>query len=203
MTHSKQKRWLTDLLEGLPSIVFILLWRQSGDIETAGWLGSGVALGVLAVLVYLKAKMHPVFIGINLHILLATPIIVGLFRTGQTEIAEVLSANTHSGVLVTVLIVGIGQTLFSARRFSALEDVSDTVQLRYSLVFLGACALGAGWALTTTGSSFVPVVATLTVLFVGRNFLQARLSDKNGSGAAAVTGSAVGSGKGSSVDPAT
>lgn len=193
-----QKRWLTDLLEGLPSIIFILLWRQSGDIEMAGWIGTYAAFGVLGLLFFMKTPMNPVLMGVNIHMVLATPLIVGLFRIGQTDIARFLAANAHAGVLVTVFAVGVVLTFYSKRGFSNLANVSVSKQRLYSLVLLGICGAGAIWGLTTEGSSFVPVVATLTVMFLGRNFLQARLSDKNGAGAGLVVGGAAASQLGSS-----
>lgn len=200
MNHSKQKRFITDLLEGLPSIVFILLWRQSGDLEAAGWAGSLAALCVLGLMLYLKTKPHPVLVGVNIHILLASPVIVGLFRFGDIEVARFLSAHAYPAVLLTVLLTGIWQTLFSSKRFSALDDVSDAVQLRFSLALMVVCALGAVWALATPGSSFVPVVGTLTALIVGRNFLQARFSDKNGTGSLVVAGGAASHDRAGSAD---
>jgi len=189
MTQSQQKRWLTDLLEGVPSVVFIVLWRQSGDLETAGWVGAGTALAILSLLVWMRTRMHSVLVGVNAHILLATPLIVGLFRIGQTDLAKVLASHAYPGVLVTVFVAGGIQTLVSGNGFSALERVSQSTQRRYSLGMLVICGLGAVWALVASGNPLVPVVATLTVLIVGRNFLQARLSDRNGAGAAVLSSS--------------
>lgn len=198
MEHAQQKRWLTDLLESVPSIVFILIWRQSGDIETAGWVGAAAAFGVLGVLSFLKTPMHPVLMGVNLHILLTTPLIVGLFRAGQTQIAEFMAAHAYGGVLVTVFVVGTVLTAATRRGFSSLSDVPPKTQRRYSVIMLGLCACGAAWAFATSNSRFVPVVVTLTVLIVGRNFLQARMSDTNGSKAGLAAGGLAGGPGGSS-----
>ncbi len=186
MPKSQQKRWLTDLLEGLPSIVFILIWRQSGDLELSGWFGAFVAFGVLGILGVLKTRMHTIVLGVNIHILLVTPVIVGLFRIGLSNIAEILAMYAHAGVLLTVFVVGIIQTVATNRGFSNLADVSKRAQRRYSTIMLGLCGAGVIWAMSVPESSFVPVVVTLTVLIVGRNFLQARLSDKNGTTAGLV-----------------
>lgn len=191
MSQSQQKRWLTDLLEGVPSIVFILLWRQSGDLETAGWIGAGTALAVFSLLVWMRTRMHPVLIGVNAHILLATPLIVGLFRIGQTDLARFLASHAYPGVLVTVLVAGVIQTLVAKNGFSALEKVPASTQRHYSLGMLIICGFGAVWALATPGSPLVPVVVTVTALIVGRNFVQARLSDKNGAGAAVLASGAL------------
>jgi hypothetical protein len=188
--QTQQKRWLTDLMEGVPSIVFILLWRQSGDLEFVGWVGSALCLMVLGALIGMKVRMHPILMGVNIHILLATPLILGLFRLGFDGVGDVLAEYAYGGVLVTVFAVGFAQMLFSRSRFAALENVTDRVQLVFSAVLLAFCACGAVWALLTPGSRFVPVVVTIAALIMGRNFLQARLSDKSAGAGVLVTGSA-------------
>jgi hypothetical protein len=188
--QTQQKRWLTDLMEGVPSIVFILLWRQSGDLVFAGWVGSTLCLMVLGALIGMKVRMHPILMGVNIHILLATPLIVGLFRLGFDGVGDVLAEYAYGGVLVTVFAVGFAQMLFSRSRFAALENVTDRVQLVFSAVLLAFCAFGAVWALLTPGSRFVPVVVTIAALIIGRNFLQARLSDKSAGAGVLVTASA-------------
>ncbi|WP_330563311.1 hypothetical protein [Roseibium sp. FZY0029] len=91
MANARQQQLLLDLFESLPSIVFILLWRQTSNLELAGWTGCGFAAFVLAGLVLLKARIHPVLIGINLHILLVTPVLVGFYRFGDRALAEFLT----------------------------------------------------------------------------------------------------------------
>jgi hypothetical protein len=189
--QTQQKRWLTDLMEGVPSIVFILLWRQSGDLEFAGWIGSALCLFVLSALIGMRVRMHPILVGVNIHILLATPLIVCVFRLGFDGLGDVLAEYAYGGVLVTVFAVGLAQMLVSRSRFSALENVTDRAQLIHSAVLLAICASGAVWALLTPGSRFVPVVVTIAALIIGRNFLQARLSDKSAGAGVLVTGSAV------------
>lgn len=178
MERSQQKQWFTDLLEGLPSIAFILLWRQWGDLELAGWVGSGLALFVFGAFFHLRSRMHPVLLGVNIHILLATPIIVSLFRFGDPAFAKVLVTYSHGGVLVTVLFVGVLQTLFANGGFAGLPNMSRSRQRRYSLMMLVVSALGAGWVLASPANSLVPVVATLTLLIGGRRYLLARWVDK-------------------------
>ncbi|MEM9630716.1 MAG: hypothetical protein AAGA50_05300 [Pseudomonadota bacterium] len=182
MERSQQKQWFADLLEGLPSIAFILLWRQLDDLELAGWIGSGLALFVFATFLHLRSRMHPVLLGVNAHILVATPIIVGLFRFGDPAFAKMLVTYSHGGVLVTVLLAGIYQTIFVNGGFAGLPEVPRVQQWRYSLIMLLGTALGAGWVLANPANSLVPVVVTLTLLIGGRRYLLARLVDKGHSG---------------------
>ncbi|MES0880625.1 hypothetical protein [Roseibium sp. SCP14] len=179
MERSQQKQWFTDLLEGLPSIAFILLWRQMGDLELAGWIGSGLALFVFGAFFHLKSRMHPVLLGVNAHILVATPLIVSLFRFGDPALAKTLITYSHGGVLVTVLLAGVLQTLFANGGFAGLPEMPRSQQRRYSLLMLAITALGAGWVVANPVNSLVPVVATLTLLIGGRRYLLARLVDKS------------------------
>jgi|GEM_PF-1354175 len=188
MSSSHQKQWIADLLEGLPSIVFILLWRQGGDLETAGWAGSALALGVFVVFGVLKVGMHPVLLGVNLHILVATPLIVGLYQSGHGTIADLLAGYSHGGVLLTVLLAGIGQAVFRKGGYVGFMEIPVRSQRRISLLMLVISGFGAVWALSTPDSSFVPVLVTLTVLIVGRRFLLARWADRRSSEGAVILG---------------
>lgn len=199
--RAQQKRLFTDLLEGVPSVLFILIWRQTGDIQTAGWLSAAAALGMFAVLLFARVRMHPVLLGVNLHILLITPLIEGLYRAGADPLAQALAANAYPGVLASVFLAGVGQFLFMKDRFSALASVSRAQQTRYSLTMLVVCAAGAVWALFAASDPLVPVVVTLTVLILGRNFVAARHADASGTAALAI-GSA-GQVKGSQSVPET
>ncbi|MCV0424322.1 MAG: hypothetical protein K5905_02515 [Roseibium sp.] len=193
MEKSQQKQWFTDLLEGVPSIAFILLWRQGGDLEFAGWVGSGLALGVFAVFRLLRARMHPVLLGVNLHILVATPLIISLFRFGDAAIAKTLVAYSHGGVLLTVLMTGLLLSSFSKGGFAGLPDMPRGQQGRISALMLIVSALGAIWALATPQDSLIPVVVTLMLLIGGRRYLLARWMDRSKTdGTTAVGGLSVG-----------
>lgn len=190
MEQSRQKQLVFDLLEGLPSIGFILLWRQTGDLELAGWVGCGLAASVFAVFALLKGRMHPVLLGVNCHILLVTPLIVGLFRFGGREIAEILVPYSYGAVLLTVTLVGVLLTVFSRSGFVGVSDLTARLGLRLSVVMIAVSATGTVWALSAPDKALLPVVATLTLLIVGRRFAAARRADSS-AGAAILTGSAL------------
>lgn len=177
MTGSKQKQLLADVLEGLPSIVFILLWRQSGDLELAGWAGAGLALIALAGLRYLRAHMNPVLLGVNFHLLLATPVIWGLFQAGLVETGRLFAAHAHGAVLLTVTVTGLFLSLFSRRGFLA-ADLSPMLCRTASAGMLILSSAGACWALLVPAQSFLAVIATLSVLILGRRFVLATWADR-------------------------
>lgn len=174
---SRQRLWLTDLLEGLPSVAFILLWRQSGELELAGWVGSGLALVAFAVFFAMRARMNPVLFGVNLHILVATPIIVGVFYLGFEQFGRLLASHAHSAVLLTVFLTGLLLTLFSKRGFVSAELPQKQVGF-YSVLMTAASAFGVSWAFLIPSQAFLVVIATLALLIVGRRFLLAQWADR-------------------------
>lgn len=177
--RSQQRLLLQDLFESLPSLVFILIWRQSGDLEIAGWSSALIAGIVFLIFGLCKFRMSPIMLGVNCHILLATPLIVGIFRLGFFELGTVLAAYAHSGVLLTVLLSGFLLSLFSRGGFIGDMKVSRACRRRYSGILLSLCAAGAIWALFTPESSLIPVIVTLTVLIGVRRFLLARHADSS------------------------
>ncbi|ASP33937.1 hypothetical protein CHH27_12365 [Labrenzia sp. VG12] len=176
MTRSRQMQFLLDLLEGLPSVGFILLWRQTGDLQFAGWFGCGLAFVVFMVFAGLKARMNPVLLGVNLHILLVTPLMVGLFRFGNTALAEFLVGYSYGAVLITVTLTGAVLSAFTREGFAAAPDLPANLRRRLSLAMLFVAGSGAAWAIWMPGNSLLPVVVTLTGLIVGRRFLLLRWS---------------------------
>ena len=187
--RTQQRQWLTDILEGLPSVAFILAWRQSGDLQLAGWTGTGVAVLVFVCFRVFRLKVHPVLLGVNVHILLATPLIYGAYRLGFEDAGAVMADYSYAGVLVTVFLTGLCLSVFSKGGFAGCPDLPKKQRRLYSLAMLVVALLGAAWALATPADSLLPVVLTLTVVVGGRRFLLARHADKStaaGSGTVAV-----------------
>lgn len=177
MAKSQQRQLALDLLEGLPSIGFVLLWRQTGDLEFAGWLGSSLALAVFIVFKVLKGHMHPVLLGVNCHILFITPLIMGLYSIGADAVADLIVPNAYGAVLATVTVVGVVLTVFSRGGFAGTEKIDEARRHRLSLLMIAVSTTGTAWALAVPNEALLPVVATLTLLIVGRRFLLARWSD--------------------------
>lgn len=74
MSSSGESSWQLDLFEAAPSI------QSSGDLELAGWVGAAFAAGVLVGFRVRRMPYSPIFVGINLHLAIMTPLIVGLNR---------------------------------------------------------------------------------------------------------------------------
>ncbi|WP_306145659.1 hypothetical protein [Roseibium sp. MMSF_3412] len=182
---SHQQQWLQDIFESLPSVAFLLVWRQSGDLELAGWCGASLALMSFVLFHAVKSKMNPVLLGVNLHLLLVTPLIVGTFRLGLTDLGGFLAAYAHSGVLLSVFAAGLCLTVFTKRGFVGSAEMPPEQKWRYSMVMLAVSGAGMVWALSRPESSLVPVIITLTALIGGRRFLLARQADNSGPSAVA------------------
>lgn len=187
MAGSQQREWVTGALESLPSLVFLGLWRgEVVGLEAAGWTGSGLAAAVLVALRLQRVPHDPILLGINLHLLVITPLIVGLFRLGQVDLAHILVATAQNGVLVAVLVVGGTLTVFARRGFIGVEGLPSTVRRTYSLLLLAVAAAGVIWSFVHAGSTLMSVGLPLMALFGLRRYLAARWRDKAGDGGEAM-----------------
>lgn len=177
--QSRQQRWITDLLEGMPSLAFFAVWRGLDDLELAGWIGTVLAIVTIAVLKMLKTESHPVLLGVNIHMICITPIIVGLYLIGAPALAEFFIEHANKGVLVSVFVVGAMQTYFRKSGFIGSLELPKPQRLSYSLLLLLMSFFGMVWALSIEAGSLVTVVMPLTVLALLRGFLLARWQDRN------------------------
>ncbi len=188
MTKTRQKTLMIDLLESAPSIVFLIFLRNQSGLEIAGWVGCLAALMVFVALYLLNHKPHPVLLGVNLHILLATPVIIGIDYFGAEQLASFLANHAHKGVLLTVFFVGVLQTVFLAGGFIGRLDLPHKIQTKYSCYMLVAGFIGLIWAFGSETGAFLGVLLPLTAMIGLRNFLLARWHDNNSSAGALYVG---------------
>lgn len=195
MAGSQQKGWLTDTLESLPSIVFLVAWRGGGDIAFAGWLGSASALALLLGFRFYRMPYNPILLGINLHLVAITPLIVASFHLGATDLGRLLLRSSESGVLVSVLLTGCLLTLFSSRGFVGNDAMPRHPRLKFSAILLAATAILIPWSFAHAGQTLVSLAVPFMVLFALRRFLIARWQDKAGGGSSALAGLAMPAGE--------
>jgi hypothetical protein len=178
---SQQREWLTDVLESVPSIAFLALWQGQAGLESAGWTGAALAAAVLAGFARYQISYNPILLGVNIHLLIATPVIVALFRMGAPDLGRMLVGYSHRGVLVTIFLVGCALTLGSPRGFLGTSGLPAARCRAYSAILLAASAATILWSFTlATGSSpLLTVVVPLMVLFGLRRFLIARWRDRS------------------------
>jgi hypothetical protein len=180
--RSRQREWATDILEGLPSLLFLALSQSGVDLKFAGWAGAALAGVVLVGFRFCRLPYNPIVLGINLHLLIITPLIMGLFYFGAYGLGKTLLAFSHRGVLVTVFVVGCALTLLSRRGFVGIAGLPDLARRAYSLVLLSASATAIAWSFMYTGAAVVAIGIPFMALFGLRRLLIARWQDRNGGG---------------------
>src|SRR5690242_470490 len=109
--------WFADVSENIPSVVFLTLLRLGVELEAAGWIGAALAAIILVGLPALGSRYNPILLGINVHLLAVTPLIVAVFWWGEPNFGEMLTHYSYQAVLVTIFIVGLVLTLSSKRGF--------------------------------------------------------------------------------------
>ena len=186
MNSTNQKELLRDILQGAPSLAFLVSWQSGLDIELAGWIGSISAALVLGGFQLRSIRQDPITVGINIHILLITPLVVSLFAVGADDIGRALFAYAYPGVFATMLVVSAAQVAFrmSLMRASAPGD-RDVLQ---SIIILAVISLAGIWAITQPGSPLTQVALPIMAVFGSRRFLIARRDDKRTGGMATIAG---------------
>ncbi|KZL18800.1 hypothetical protein PsAD2_02316 [Pseudovibrio axinellae] len=164
-----------DVIEALPSLAFLSLLRLGMELELAGWIGAGLAAAALLYLHWAGARYNPILLGINVHLLIVTPVIVAIFKLNATALGEALTSYSYQGVLITIFVVGVALTLTSRHGFIGLEGASSSVK-RQSLFLLLAALCGIVWSFTYGGASFVGVAVPIISLFVIQRVVRARVT---------------------------
>lgn len=177
-TETRQKEWLTDILESAPSIIFLALWRSDVDMELAGWIGVALAAVTLIGLRLLRTPYNPILLGINVHLLVITPLIVAAYGLGLAEFARALVAGSERSVLVTVFVVGCALTAFSRRGFIGQDDLPATSRWIYSSILLAAVAAAIVWSFSYAGGTLLAVGLPVMGLFALRRLIVARWLDR-------------------------
>jgi hypothetical protein len=162
--------------------------RSNVDLETAGWIGAALAAAVLIVFRACNVRFNPILLGINIHLLLVTPIIVTVFQLGASDVGETLTRYSYKGVLVTIFVVGLALTFLSRDGFIGHERPSDSTALRYSAVLLLASLAAIAWSFIYGDGAVLGVALPIIALFALRRLLIARLLDSYKIGGIAAVG---------------
>ncbi|WP_416409766.1 hypothetical protein [Agrobacterium rosae] len=176
MLQSFKREWLADIVESAPSIVFFMLLRFNIGLETAGWISAAFAAIVLVGFRAYKIRFSPLLLGINIHLLIITPLIVMMFHLGASAAGETVTTYSHKGVLITILLVGIALTIFSQEGFIGLEGLSKSAVRNNSTILLIATVVAIAWAFTYSGTPLFGIVLPIIGLFILRRFLGSRKS---------------------------
>ena len=96
------------------------------------------------------------------------------------------------GVLVTVFIVGLLQTVFSQRGFIGMDGISPSLRLKLSAIMLLVSALGIFWAVVNQGDRFitigVPIISMLALTHLLKAWAADNAKNTNSIGIAAAAG---------------
>ncbi len=172
MAHNCQKYGvMVELTEAAPSVLFVVLWRLTDNLELAGWTGTALALCVVLAQSHQKIHPHPIVLGINTHLIIITPLIVGLYQLNFHGMASLIESNSFWGVLVTIFVVGCALTLWSSRGFLGFDGPKTDASQRGSLILLCGSAAAIFWAASQGSQGFVAVGLPITGLFLLRRFL--------------------------------
>jgi hypothetical protein len=179
MRTSPQREWAIDILEAAPSIIFLALWRAGLDMQLAGWTGAALAAIQLIGFYRFRIPDNPLMLGINVHLLIITPLIMASLAIGAREFSDALVVHSYRCVLVTVFVVGCALTLSSRRGFIGVDGLSKAGRWRKSAILLVASAVAVLWAFFNTGSASFAVALPMIGLFALRRFLIARTLDNS------------------------
>ena len=191
MPSPRQSEMLKNIGESAPALVFVAFWQAGWGMDLAGWTASGVAAVVLAVFWIRKVSPDPICLGINLHILLITPVIVGMIAAGYAEMGQTLAAFAYPAVFATMFLTGLITILLGR---SLVRGSSRATAFRGgNLALLALMVAGGIWAMTYEGAPLLQVALPVMGLFLTRRYLLARSADRSeGSHAVLISGSAGG-----------
>jgi hypothetical protein len=148
------------------------------DIRLAGWAGAALAAIVLVAFSVLRMHQNPIALGINIHLLIITPLIVLVFYLGAQDTGRMLFASAYRGILVTIFVVGCALTAFSRRGFIGIEQLPTTRRWSYSLILLAASAATIAWSFSSARPTSLAIAIPIMALFGLQRLLVARWLDR-------------------------
>lgn len=189
MQGSRQREWLADILEGAPSLLFLAFLRSGVDMEIAGWIGTALSAMVLIGFRWCRVRFNPLLLGINVHLLLATPLIVAIFELGAApELGQALTAYSYKAVLITIFLVGCALALLSREGFVGVEGLSPSAVRSNSAILLAATFAALVWSFGFADGPIMGTAVPIIGLFGLRRLLIARWDDGNNRVGALATG---------------
>ncbi|MBO9446540.1 hypothetical protein [Ruegeria sp. R14_0] len=178
MPKANQKRLLLEMFENLPGVGFMLLLRATDDQQLAGWVGTALAFGVCVLYARNILRPQPILLGINLFMVVITPLIQGLVHFGDRTAATLLIDNIPTLVLLSVFVVGLVLTAFAPNGFLNYQPDNAKQKRAHCAVLLTLCAGGILWTLWAGDNYLVSLGAPLMVLFGVHQLLRAGTTDQ-------------------------
>lgn len=171
------------LLEIAPSFGFLAFLRSGIEPQTAGWVGTALAAAVLISFGAYRKRFNPILLGINIHLLIITPLIVMVFYWGALETGRTLVTYVHQAVLVTIFATGCVLALGFRDGFFAHEGLSRRTAMAYSTILLAASLGAIVWTFGYANGVVLGVALPVMAMFGLRRLLVARLRSQGSASA--------------------
>ena len=178
MPGNNQKRLLLEMFENLPGVSFMVLFRTTGDLQLAGWVGTVLAAAVCVTYARNVLRPQPILLGINIFMITITPLIEGLVLAGYRDATTLLIGNIATLVLMSVFVTGLILTAFAPNGFLSYQPSSTNQKRTHSLVLLIVCAFGVVWSQFAGGNYLVSLAVPLMMLFGVHQLLRAGTTDQ-------------------------
>lgn len=179
MSAQNQKKYLISLFENAPSFTFLVLAHFSDGLRLAGWTSAVLAAIVLGFIIWRRTMPHPILLGLNIFMLLAAPVIESIYHFGSKNLAEFLISHIQVGVMLSVFFVGISFTFFLPCGFLGINGLTNRQNRKLSSLMLAINAGAVIWTIVFEGEQLLAIGIPLAVLFGVRQFLLARVADRN------------------------
>lgn len=155
------------IIEALPLTIFLAYIRRIDtqvpqNFEAPFVAGAFAAIAVINFSIYKKNRLDRILLGVNLYLISG-----GLaFITHQGWLNNLYGQLHVSGVILWIVVVGIGFTLFSPAGFIG-KTSSDTQGIKkYSFYMLSAAVVMFAVSFLFRGNILVSEIAPFIVLFV-------------------------------------
>ncbi|MEM7490797.1 MAG: hypothetical protein AAF390_16900 [Pseudomonadota bacterium] len=187
MRPSHQKTLILAAMESVPALSFVVVIHLTDDPRIAGW-----TCAILAAFVYtryLAGALRPdtILLGINLGSLVLTPLVELLFLLHAFGPATVPAESGPQAILAAIALTGCVLTFRAKSGFLGIKTADRDRMRYYSLVLLAVALAALVWSITAAADGFSAFGILLIVLFGTRGFLAARLKDREGGGAGAIS----------------
>jgi hypothetical protein len=159
------------IIETVPALLFLILWRAGLDIQTAAWIGCAMATVATLGLVLTGQRLNPIALGLNIYMMLAIPLILITIEVVGRDSADFLIRNAETGVLVVMFLTGLVMTIFTRNGFLNEPGVQRAHSWRLSVLLLISVAGLIAFSIQMQHIPFLAVGGPLIVLFLLRDYL--------------------------------
>jgi len=174
MSASNYKPIWHTALEYAPSAAFLAALMFSDDLRIAGWSGAGCALLICFAYARRSVSPHSLFLGINLYLLIITPVIEGLYAANFATLASALNEFARPLVFLSIFLTGSVLSLRASTGFLLVPQLNDRAVKRTNTLLLIASGTAAAWALVYDHNTALQLAVPMTLLFAFHRTLRSR-----------------------------